>query len=84
MYADQFTDSGPLRTAEKVLSAAKAILSQDMQKNPTLRKLIRTMYKDRGLVTVIPTDKGVAQIDDFHPYYVSAHRRLYFASRCEC
>lgn len=42
-----------------------------MQKNPTLRKLIRDLFRDRGLVTVVPTEKGVPQIDDFHPYFVS-------------
>ena len=41
-----------------------------MYKNPTLRKLIRNLFRDRGLVTVVPTERGITQIDDYHPFFV--------------
>lgn len=55
-------------------TAAQSILVQDFVKNPTLRRNIRQLFRDKGLVTVLPTEKGLTKIDAFHPYFVGNAR----------
>ena len=76
--------SGPDRFAEEyadpssifpdhyaVISAAKVILVNEIAKDPTLRKGMRQTFRDFGVVTVRPTDRGAQTIDELHPYNVS-------------
>ena len=47
------------------------ILVHEISRDPMLKKEARRFFKDYGVVTVVPTEKGVAKIDDMHPYNVS-------------
>jgi transcription elongation factor SPT6 len=47
------------------------ILSTELGKDPLLRKEIRELFKTQGRISVLPTDKGMSKIDQYHPYYVS-------------
>lgn len=53
-----------------VISGAKTILINEIAKEPTIRRVVRTMFRNFGGVSVKPTDKGAQKIDDLHPYYV--------------
>ena len=48
----------------------------DFAANPTLRQSVRQLYREHGLLTIRPTEKGLAKIDEFHPYSVRLARRL--------
>ena len=45
-------------------------VATELGKDPILRHHIRELFKSHATVTVIPTEKGVSKIDDFHPYNV--------------
>lgn len=42
----------------------------DLATNPTLRQIVRQSYREQGLLTIRPTEKGLTKIDEFHPYFV--------------
>lgn len=70
-FAETFADpTSAFTDAESVLAGAKAILINEIAKEPALRKEIRKTFRTFGAVTVRPTEKGVQVIDDFHPYHV--------------
>lgn len=56
----------------------------DFSRNPTLRGLVRESFREQGLLTIRPTDKGLVKIDDFHPYHVRPPARLLPASASVC
>lgn len=49
------------------------IAVHEIAHDPFLKKEARRYFKDYGVVTVTPTDKGSGKIDEVHPFYV---RRL--------
>ncbi|KZV86555.1 transcription elongation factor Spt6 [Exidia glandulosa HHB12029] len=69
-YAEQFIDPATPGSgnAKDILAKARMILATELGKDPILRHNIRELFKDHATVTVIPTEKGVSKIDDFHPY----------------
>ena len=70
--AEEYTDpAGSFPIADSVLHGARTILIQEIAKEPTIRKVVRSMFKNFGNVSVKPTDKGSQKIDELHPYYVS-------------
>jgi transcription elongation factor SPT6 len=61
---DKFKDS------EKVLSATRHIIAQDIAVQPELLAFIRRVYNKDAVVNVVPTEKGKLEIEQHHPYYV--------------
>ncbi|KAJ2991544.1 Transcription elongation factor spt6 [Globomyces sp. JEL0801] len=56
-------------TPELVLKAGKNILSRQISIYPELRAFVRKVYKHDAVVVVEPTEKGLKEIDQFHPYH---------------
>lgn len=73
VYAEQFADPDPLKAQppEELLNRARMLLSTEIGKDPMLRNEFRKLYKDEAQITVEPTERGVAKIDEKHPYFVS-------------
>lgn len=73
-FAETFADpSSAFTDAESVIAGAKAILINEIAKEPSLRKEIRKTFRTFGAVTVRPTEKGVQVIDVLHPYHVRCY-----------
>jgi transcription elongation factor SPT6 len=72
-YADQFVDPDPTKAhpPEGLLRRARMIIATELGKDPLLRQAIRDAFKTDALISVSPTERGVAKIDEHHPYYVS-------------
>lgn len=71
LYAEQFLSadgSGP--NAAQQLALARTIIATELGKDPLMRKEIRSVFTRDGVVTVLPTERGLEKIDDYHPYYV--------------
>ncbi|PSR77343.1 hypothetical protein PHLCEN_2v7944 [Hermanssonia centrifuga] len=70
-YAEQFVDPdlNKTQTPEELLKRARMILSTELGKDPLLRQEIRKRFKADALVSVLPTDRGIAKIDKHHPYF---------------
>jgi transcriptional accessory protein Tex/SPT6 len=67
-----------LTPPELLLQQARMILATELGKDPLLRKDIRERFKLDGLVTVVPTEKGLTKIDDHHPYNVCLNSLFMF------
>lgn len=70
----------PLVTAEQfvcekfkvttdVIHAAKYMAATQLAREPLLRSCVREVYFERCKITVIPTKKGLKEIDENHPCY---------------
>ncbi|KAI0726619.1 transcription elongation factor Spt6 [Fomitopsis betulina] len=70
-YAEQFADPDASRaqSAEQLLGRARMILATELGKDPLLRQRIRDAFKNDAVVSVLPTERGVAKIDEFHPFF---------------
>ncbi|KZT70155.1 transcription elongation factor Spt6 [Daedalea quercina L-15889] len=70
-YAEQFADPDASRTqpAEELLGRARMIIATELGKDPLLRHKIREVFKNDAVVSVLPTERGVAKIDEFHPFF---------------
>lgn len=81
-YAEQFADPDASRaqSAEELLGRARMILATELGKDPLLRQRIREAFKNDAVISVLPTERGVAKIDEFHPFFVGdlliGHERL--------
>lgn len=51
--------------------AARHILQSEFAKHPLLRQQARDLFQQSARVTVLPTERGTAKIDEYHMYYVS-------------
>ncbi|KND02484.1 chromatin-remodeling histone chaperone SPT6, partial [Spizellomyces punctatus DAOM BR117] len=60
---------GPYKSAEAVLEAARMMLAAEIAVDPTFRAFVRKVYSTDAALTVTPTKKGKAEIDETHPYY---------------
>ncbi|KAF8636737.1 hypothetical protein AX17_003540 [Amanita inopinata Kibby_2008] len=71
VYAEQFVDPEPskARPPEELLSRARMLLSTELGKDPLLRSEIRKLFKEEAQITVEPTERGTAKIDEYHPYF---------------
>lgn len=71
-FAEQFADpdAGRAQSAEDLLSRARMIIATELGKDPLLRQKIRETFKNDAVVSVLPTERGVAKIDEFHPFFV--------------
>jgi transcription elongation factor SPT6 len=71
-HADTFVDpDAPQSNAEEILGRARMILATELGKDPLLRQEIRNLFKNEGLVSVLPTEKGLVTITDTSPLFVS-------------
>ena len=72
-YAEQFVDTSAAtpQTSEELLRRARMIIATELGKDPMLRQEMRNRFKIDALVSVLPTERGVAKIDEHHPYFVS-------------
>ncbi|KAI0647073.1 transcription elongation factor Spt6 [Trametes meyenii] len=70
-YAEQFVDPDPTRArpAEELLARARMIIATELGKDPLLRQEMRNLFKSNALVSVLPTERGIAKIDEHHPYF---------------
>ncbi|KAK4704537.1 transcription elongation factor SPT6, partial [Phenoliferia sp. Uapishka_3] len=66
--AQEFTKGEGMK-AEVTLSIAKMILVHEISKDPMLKKEARRFFKDYGVVSVVPTEKGLDKIDEMHPFF---------------
>ena len=51
------------------LKAAKTMFAEEIFLSPRMRKVLRKMYFEDGIIDCIRTEKGLRRIDDNHPYY---------------
>jgi transcription elongation factor SPT6 len=72
-FAEQFTDpdAAVAQPAEELLRRARMILATELGKDPLLRQAMRDLFKTDALISVLPTERGMAKIDEHHPYFVS-------------
>ena len=72
VYADQFVEPNATnpQTPEELLRRARMIVATELGKDPMLRQEMRNRFKQDALVSVLPTDRGIAKIDEHHPYWV--------------
>lgn len=55
-------------TPEVALAKAKMLLSQEIGRDPLLKREIRQLFKDSAEINIEPTERGMTKIDDQHPY----------------
>ncbi|KAI0054143.1 transcription elongation factor Spt6 [Auriscalpium vulgare] len=70
-YAEQFVDPDPTKAQAPttLLQRARKIIATELGKDPLLRQEIRNRFRDHALITVTPTERGVAKIDEHHTYF---------------
>lgn len=70
-FAEQFTDpdAAVAQPAEELLRRARMILATELGKDPLLRQAMRDLFKTDALISVLPTERGMAKIDEHHPYF---------------
>lgn len=70
VLADQYVDmtKGPT-SIDAALESARILLAHEIGKNPTLKNEARKLFRDTGLISVEPTERGDFKIDEEHPYY---------------
>lgn len=73
VFAEQFGDSDPakLQSAEELLRRARMILSTELGKDPLLRNQMRKLFQEEARISVEPTERGMAKIDEHNKYFVS-------------
>ncbi|KAA1099287.1 Transcription elongation factor spt6 [Puccinia graminis f. sp. tritici] len=60
------------KNPRKAIEAAKFILSTDIGRDPLLKKHVRQLFRNHGVVTVAPTESGIHKINELHPYFIMA------------
>ncbi|XP_065201238.1 transcription elongation factor SPT6 [Planococcus citri] len=61
---------GPiLQTSEDVLKAVKYMVATQISREPLVRKVLRDAFFERAKLNVIPTKKGIKEIDENHTCY---------------
>lgn len=79
IYAEQFADPDPAKALapEELLRRARMIIATELGKDPLLRDHMRQLFKKNAVVSVSPTERGRAKIDEQHVYYVSVLLNIY-------
>jgi transcription elongation factor SPT6 len=72
VFAEQFVDPDPSKAlpAEELLRRARMILATELGKDPLLRNQMRKIFQEEALISIEPTERGMAKIDDQHLYFV--------------
>lgn len=47
------------------------IHEHEISRDPMIKRETRRYFKEYGVVSVSPTEKGISKIDQMNPYYVS-------------
>ncbi|KAF8654136.1 hypothetical protein AX16_003667 [Volvariella volvacea WC 439] len=69
-YAEQFVSTDGSRiTPEELLARARLIIATELGKDPLLRNEMRKLFKEEARISVQPTERGIAKIDEHHPYF---------------
>jgi len=65
-FADQFVDPDPTKAQppEEILRRARMIIATELGKDPVLWQAIRDAFKTDAIISVTPTERGVAKIDE--------------------
>nr|CAD7567502.1 unnamed protein product [Timema californicum] len=61
--------SNKFTNEEDVLRAVKFMVAMQLSRDPLVRKCVRETFFERAKVDVIPTKKGIKEIDENHPCY---------------
>jgi transcription elongation factor SPT6 len=71
-YAEQFGDPDPSRvlTADELLRRARMILSTELGRDPILRMHMRKLFQEDAQISVHPTERGIAKIDEHSRFHV--------------
>lgn len=68
-FAEQFTGAAwGAQSPEVALAKARMMLSQEIGKDPILKREMRQLFKDAAEINIEPTERGMTVIDDQHPY----------------
>nr|CDI51126.1 related to transcriptional regulator protein SPT6 [Melanopsichium pennsylvanicum 4] len=68
-FAEQFIGAAwGAHSPEMALSKVKVMLSQEIGKDPILKKEMRQLFKDAAEINIEPTERGMTAIDEQHPY----------------
>ncbi|CCF53902.1 hypothetical protein NDA14_000064 [Ustilago hordei] len=68
-FAEQFAGAAwGAQSPEIALAKAKLMLSQEIGKDPILKRELRQLFKDAAEINIEPTERGMTVIDDQHPY----------------
>lgn len=58
-----------LQNPEDVLKAVKFMVAVQLSKEPLVRKVLREAYFEKATINVVPTMKGIKEIDENHACY---------------
>ncbi|XP_052133580.1 transcription elongation factor SPT6 [Frankliniella occidentalis] len=61
--------SAQFPNSEEVLKAVKYMVAAQLSREPLVRKCVREALFERSKIDVIPTKKGIKEIDENHPIY---------------
>lgn len=72
VYAEQFADpdQSKAQPPEELLRRARLIVSTELGKDPLLRHQMRELFKEEAQVSVLPTERGIAKIEEHSPAFV--------------
>ncbi|XP_003707816.2 transcription elongation factor SPT6 isoform X2 [Megachile rotundata] len=68
VVANEFC-STTFKTNDDVLNAVQLMVAIQLAHEPLVRKCVREMYMERAKISVIPTKKGIKEIDENHVLY---------------
>jgi transcription elongation factor SPT6 len=67
--------TGPMYpSVDSVLEATRNLLAQQIAAHPEFRHFVREIYRSDSVVTIVPTKRGITDIERTHPYYVMLAR----------
>ncbi|XP_026284387.1 transcription elongation factor SPT6 isoform X1 [Frankliniella occidentalis] len=61
--------SAQFPNSEEVLKAVKYMVAAQLSREPLVRKCVREALFERSKIDVVPTKKGIKEIDENHPIY---------------
>ncbi|PWN39561.1 hypothetical protein IE81DRAFT_338403 [Ceraceosorus guamensis] len=68
--AGQYFDAAAnMLSAERVLDEAKLLLANEIGRDPSMRQVVRSLFRDFAFVSVAPTERGESVIHEEHPFY---------------
>ena len=56
-------------SAPDVLNGVRHLVAMQLAHDPVVRKCVRTAYRERAVIKVHPTKKGIKEIDENHQCY---------------
>lgn len=75
IHAENFADPDPSKAlpAEELLRQARLIIATELGSDPLLRQHVRDLFKDHGVISTLPTERGKKRIGVLDPAYVCDH-----------